>query len=235
MLYSGELEMTIFERFCEGQNLRVCFDTDEIKSALPKIQHAFSTAFQNDRRGTLLNDMFAFESVDAIVYKNTSNSTPLPREYRDLLVRYRGTPRIGSSHYVYLQPSIQVHGMMFSPEQTSYGNSLVIYRPTSHSTDRWHAGKIISIFLQKQRSGSVIGPPFLVVRSFVPLGVDEAVHDHYRKFGDSGGRLFYDRHGGIVMLSLEDVLCHFASTPMQVAAIKGDCIHVLPLSRADMG
>ena len=181
--------------------------------------------------------MFAFEN-DSVVYKNTTTSTLLSREYRDLLVRYRGMPRVGASRYAYLQTSIEVHGVTFSPEQTSYGNSLVVYQPRSHGpTSSWLAGKIICIFLSKQISGSdgiPIGPPYLVIQPFVPLGTKDAAHDHYRKFGDSGGKLFYNREGSTVIVSLEDVLCHFACTPIQVPSINGDCIHALPLSRVSL-
>ena len=232
----GELEGTIFERFCEGQNLRAQFATDDMKKNLPKIQRAFSAAFQNDARGTLLNDMLAFEDSDKVKYGNTSKTSLLPPEHHALVLGYStsGIP-VNPTRHVFMQTSIQTQGMAFSTSKTSYGNSLVVYRhPDGCLSAPWRAGKIVSIFVCKQPLGdnrSMMSGPFFVVENYTPLSDAEASHDCYRRYGDSGGRLFYPVHDGVVLLSIKDIICHFACTTVSIPKLKGDLIHVLPLAR----
>ena len=181
----GELEGTIFERFCEGQNLRAQFTTDDMKKNLPKIQRAFSAAFQNDARGTLLNDILAFEDGDTVKYSNTSRTMLLPSEQHILLLGYQTSGRVvNPTRHVFMQTSVQTQGMMFSTSKTSYGNSLVIYRHAGDdSSVPWKAGKIVSIFMSKQPAGDnrpLMSGPFFVAENFRPLSNKEATHDCYR-------------------------------------------------------
>ena len=188
-----------------------------MRKNLPKLQHAFSVAFQNDARGTLLNDMLAFEESDIFQYGNTSKTSLLPPEHLTLLLKYRtsGLP-INPTRHVFMQTSVHTQSMTFSVSQTSHSNSLIIYRyPGDRSSAPWRAGKIISIFVSKQLPGdgrSLMTGPFFIVSDYCALSNEEASHDWYRKYGDAGGRLFHAVHGSSVLLSMRDIVCHFACT-----------------------
>ena len=207
-----------------------------MKKNLPKIQRAFSTAFQNDARGTLLNDILAFEDGNTVKYGNTSKLTLLPSEQHTLLCGYPTSGiMVNPTRHVFMQTSVQTLGMVFSTFRTSYGNSLVIYRhPEDHSSAPWKAGKIVSIFVSKQPTGDnrpMTSGPFFVVENYRPLSNTEAMYDCYRRYGDAGGRLFHTEHNGSVLLLMRDIICHFARTTVDVPELGGDLMHVLPLAR----
>ena len=117
----------------------------------------------------------------------------------------------------------------------THGNSLIIYRCSGdRSSAPWRAGKIVSIFVSKQPprdSRSLMIGPLFVVSDYRPLSNEEASHDWYRKYGDAGGRLFHAVHDSSVLLSMRDIICHFACTAMTLPELEGDFIHVLPLLR----
>ncbi|KAI0054756.1 hypothetical protein BV25DRAFT_1922397 [Artomyces pyxidatus] len=56
----GELEKTMFERLCMGQKLRQIIQSNKLSKCLQRLAPVFDKAFQDDIRGTHLNDMLAF-------------------------------------------------------------------------------------------------------------------------------------------------------------------------------
>lgn len=210
-----------------------------MNKTLPKLQRVFSSVFEGDHRGTFLNDILAFEDDESFKLRNSSNTSILEPQYRDLLWRYSGTPetRVGSIHQVYMQSSIEVQGVTYSTVQTSPGNSCIVYHDPGSPSSSWRAGRIVSIFLRKSSHTGTTAPaglPLFVVHEYVPLSDQDTIHDFYRKHGSSGGRIFYARQGVLTLLSIRDVLCHFACTPLTIDGIEEDCVHVLPLNRVSV-
>ncbi len=73
--------------------------------------------------------------------------------------------------------------------------------------------------------------PFFVTKPYLQLDTADAKLDPYCKFIFAAGQLIYEDCGDPVVVSLVEVICHFAHTPFTPTNISKQCIHVLPLDR----
>ena len=71
---------------------------------------------------------------------------------------------------------------------------------------------------------------FLVVETYARVTESDSKHDPYKRYPHAG-RLFRNEVHETLMVKAQDVLCHFAGTPVHVPKIKGEVLHVLPLLR----
>jgi hypothetical protein len=72
---------------------------------------------------------------------------------------------------------------------------------------------------------------YFVVQKFRELTETDTIHDPYRRH-PIAGRLFYDViEKEPELVTMKEILCHVAYTPLQNPQIALPCIHVLPLDR----
>ncbi len=93
------------------------------------------------------------------------------------------------------------------------------------------AAEIRSIFSHTRRTtAGSITKKFVKIQLFEPLSHTDSRRDFHRRFPVSGGQLYYNHlstTGHII--PFEEIVVHFAQTPMVIEGITGDCLHVLPL------
>ena len=195
-------------------------NSDEVRKPLERMYNEFSSVFDADVRGTFLNDIAWFDSSSNFTLNNLTTYTPTPLRLRSLLAA-----RDLSPSRILIQKSIKHLGMTFSTSQVSPGNSRVIIG----SVTSWVASKITDIFavpIGKEQSMEI----FLVVETYARVSTREAKDDPYKRYPHAG-RLFRNEVHETSMVKAQDVLCHFAGTPVYVPKIKGEALHVLPLLR----
>jgi len=190
---------------------------------------AFNRRFKYGRVGTLMSDMSAAETAEPI----HTNPSPkdLDQEAIDLLREWKRTqpgysklsdPRQASNLRKY-----DHSGDELKPKRVAFGNSLVIVGDRTH----WRAAQIEALFdITLYPSGVEKHHILAKVVYFPELSVEDALHDPYRRFSNAG-RVFYtqDEDSGKAVLSVDDIMCHFAMTPSICGAITKGHIHALPL------
>lgn len=211
-----------------AQNVRVLLARPEMPKSLGSIQLIFARVFDSDNRGTLLADIRAFsDTPEDVTLTNTSKCSALDHHVYRLYRRWsrsRGCPVPLNS--VLAQSSIMRHGIRYATSRSSKGDSYVVFGKSL--SDEWCAGRIKYIFGSPGSAGTV----FLAVSQYDTLGADDQERDPYRAFPLVGGKLFRrTRKKSLVLLTLSDLLCHFAATSMHVEGIETECLHVLPLDR----
>ncbi len=169
----------MFERFCAGQSIRSRMTGNAMHKSMKPLQDLFRRFFGGDTRGTLMNDMWAFEK-DLVDYSNHTDFTRLPDTIYDLLKqrlhRDREISLTAILHTpVLVQRTVTCRGIKFSRFTTSLGDSQVIFG--QYPSGDWSAGTISDIFMWPDTSGSETGEtvltPFFVVERFASLSQEE--------------------------------------------------------------
>ncbi|KAI0069601.1 hypothetical protein K474DRAFT_1610234 [Panus rudis PR-1116 ss-1] len=222
-----QLEKTILQRFCMGQNIRALAGSADLQSELAPLFAAFQNVWQSDNRGTLLSDLLAAEAADGAQF-TASNSTPsaLKPEHVALFAQ-QGKPLL--AHRVLYQSSVTRSGVTYGILSSSEGNSHVVYGKYPYGN--WGCGTIQAIFKSQHQEDQKM---FFVVEPFIPLSSKDEGGDPYRKY-PYAGRLFYDVPGKHILLKSDHIVCHFACMHMGVAfGLDTESIHVLPLYRVSI-
>lgn len=233
----------MFSRFCSGANIRAMMKNsplpDDIGELLGPI---FCRVFDGDSRGTMLNDALAGITPDAIddtAYANSKRFMKLSeRTHRMLEERLHKEqhshlpPKRILREPVLFQQSVTHLARRYSTFRTSLGDSRVIYGDFPHGD--WAAGRITHIFVWSQsgREDTV----YLVIEPLSPLRSIDIKFDRYRTYPLAGGKLFYNRFTPeTALITLDEVVAHFAGTTYYVGDLPHECIHVLPLDRVSPG
>jgi hypothetical protein len=254
----GQLEVTLFERFCMNQRLRAIVSTLGLSSNLQALLAVFYRHFgETKETGTLMSDMHALgSSPDAEDQNLSKTAEKLDHYISRLLEAYeerevvQETGASGSHGGVNMQPE-QVslaqdrkNGIRLGVKHDKYGRRGVTFSPYHRSkrdsyvavgvSDDWHAGWIVSIFSYAHQ-----GPTpklnhtetYFVVQKFSELTETDGIHDPYRKFSIAG-RLYYDTiEKELELATAKEILCHIDYTPVQIPQIARSCTHALPLDR----
>jgi hypothetical protein len=121
------------------------------------------------------------------------------------------------------------HGAIFSPASFSVRDSHVVIGKGLPGD--WYAGKIKQIFTYP------FGPPrsheaYVVVQKFKELSAREAMQDPYRRHPMVGGRLYHSElEEQIEVVTVQDIIAHFAYTPHSGLEFGFPCFHALPLNK----
>lgn len=249
ILFLGQLETTLFERFCMNQRLIGIINTFGLNSSLERLVTAFAQHFGAKEMGTLMSDMRAFESSPQSMDQHQSkNAEKLDRLICELLQAYEtgsGVHGLGNSAGTNVQSWRQAVRLGIKHENFSrYGVSFSATNRVQQDSyvavgrrvpDDWHAAHILSIFTytHKGPTWELMGhtETYFVVQKYEELTPMDATRDPYRKFPVIGGRLYYDKVKAPELVTPEEILCHFAYTPFEHPHIAPACIHALPLDR----
>ncbi|KAL6299917.1 hypothetical protein BKA93DRAFT_703922, partial [Sparassis latifolia] len=242
----GQMEKTMFQRFCMAQRLRALLHDQSLPFALQPLTSAFQKIFASTSHGTLLNDVLSFEAMAQEAAPGNATDNNLrgvpPKEQRlttevvNLLSQFYSAglefgrrvpiPR----PYGLLRSQYSLRGVSYTPYSSSPRDSHVILG----SAASWDAGAIHSIVTHTldAQNRDATTKTFFVVQRYKSLNAQDLAHDHYRAFPLAGGRLYYDELDlNLELLRPNDIACHFAKTPYMCKDIKAVCIHVLPLDR----
>lgn len=115
--------------------------------------------------------------------------------------------------------------MIFQPKRCSMRNSHVIFK-SSDGVDNL-PGQILAIF-SKATNRVDATTVHIIVREYLPLNASDEEHDRYRRFGEVGGRLYYDRTAKPSIIVAKRLVTLFAKTSLQQHGnIRDPVIHVL--------
>ncbi|KAJ3506647.1 hypothetical protein NLJ89_g6753 [Agrocybe chaxingu] len=215
----GELEKTMFRKFCNAQNLRTLFTPPNIPSVLTPLVDLYRDRFTADVRGTLLQDSIQHDSSyqpleESITWKS-SQMMNLPSTTFEILRGWilENDELMGDqpiSRRVFDRDEITRIGQTFSTQDTSTSNCHVVHM---QSNENWTAACIQSLFshTRTRSNGSSITQTFALVREYGALRGSDVAHDDYRHYPDIGCQLFHTRFTKIHrLLTLDQIDGHFA-------------------------
>jgi len=197
-----------------------------------QLADAFYRRFKPQRVGTLMSDILATGAGDHSHEQYSPRD--IDRDTRDLLEEWKGR----RSNYSKLDTPYQAHylrrceyrGGELKPRTAAFGDSLVI---VGNETN-WRAAEIEALLdIRLYPSGMETHHTVAKVSYFSELSATDELHDPYRRFQNTG-RIFYTQDGMLSrgVVSIEEVLCHFAMTPNVCSdTIPRGHIHALPLIR----
>lgn len=228
-VYTGELEKTIFTKFCEGQRLRALFNGSTLPPSVQGFVDRLSVQHSSNIRSTFMQDNLEFgEDSDSISLAN-SPTKPLPPHLFILLLHHLQCedPTMAEGHIpnrVLIRRGVQRLGKSFQAKRP--GDSHIIF----DGRDGRSAGKISMIFTHQRRTaaGRLVTETFAQVHALKPLREEFHLQDPFRRL-PGGGRLFHNDFSEEQLIPLSGIICHFAYTEMDIISIPGICIHVLPL------
>lgn len=264
---SGELEATLFRKFCMSANLKAIIQDTRLPPGLENIRQRLEHFFETSSIETLVNDNVEFgislseelptlESADIddiVIEKLTSllnqkyGTSKSPEPFSVSSKRQPGSITIYSSSWklnklsfrnrVY-RPAIPTRSTLQTTDVlVAHGDSYAILSPERHTG--YIPCRIHSIFAHRHPTPGSSVPVteyFLVVRRYRPLSDTHIPFDHWRRFGDVAGQLFYDEvEPDIDVVYVESILSHFARTVFAPNdprnPISGRAtMHVLPLN-----
>ncbi|EAU81124.2 hypothetical protein CC1G_09766 [Coprinopsis cinerea okayama7 len=237
----GEMEKTMFVRFCAAQCLRAIYKCFALPAALHKLVRIFHDRYSKDYRGTRINDVLIhnsrYEVLKSAVESEGQKSAFLRKSEHEALTRWI------SAHQPYVSvipkkatyhTSITRLGQRFTPSTSSKTDSRVIFS-VGHSGE-WRAGRIHSIFSHSRDfMGTRVSQTFAAIEELEELEDDLRHLDHYREFQVAGGRLLKRTlRGELTVVDISQVQCHFAACPQEIVAgplVTIQCTTVLPLDK----
>ncbi|KAI0700643.1 hypothetical protein C8T65DRAFT_709616 [Cerioporus squamosus] len=131
-------------------------------------------------------------------------------------------------------PRVTREKVDFATADKGLRNSFVMFRAQDGSPeDGLRAGQISKIFLHaRKKDGVQFVEPFLLINTYQPLTDNDAARDPYRRWPDINTRLYYNRFEHTPrVVSMADVVSHFASYVYSPEDIAQECIVVRNLDR----
>ena len=237
---TGELEQTMFNRFCMTQNLRSHLHQQQIPpEAIPLIL-AYNKAYESDIRGTLLNDNYGFDDageLDGKAHPKHQKLTTLPIEYHRLLKQWisdhdPNVPASGIRLRGLVHTEFRRFSQVFQTAAASPRDSCILYQQRNPS--ELCAGRIRDIFshTRYRNDGSEATETFFVVDPYQALSHTHTALDWYRLFPTVGGHIHYAKFlPDPVIITGSEVVCHVALTECDLPGVEEPCVHTLPLDK----
>lgn len=175
-----------------------------------------------------MSDMSAMETTEPIP---ANPPRDLDRETVSLLREWKRTQPAYSKLSDPRQAShlgkYEHSGAVLKPKRVAFGDSLVIVGDRTN----WRAAQIEALFdITLYPSGVERRHTLAKVVYFSELSAKDASHDPYRRFGNAGRVLYaQDEDSHEAVISVGEILCHFAMTSGVCTAISRGHIHALPL------
>ena len=186
-------------------------------------------------KGTLFEDLASTNTRHESIQGTECWLEGVVLEYlRNLLVRMGKTlPVAGATMPAKAREydKLKHRGVIFSPASFSNRDSHVVIGKAFPGD--WYAGKIKQIFTYPfGLPGSQDGEAYIVVQKFKELSVQEAVQDPYRRYPMVGGRLYHSElEEQFEVVTVQDVIAHFAYIPHDGLEFGFPCFHALPLNK----
>ena len=204
---------------CRTANLEWMMQGERLQASVRPLVEAFSKVSNEDHRGTRL--------ADEIHFPPTKPPKPVTLDHhthRLLLQMLNDTSPTGGHSYpldVLELEKVSISGIIYASEQSLPRDSNIIFRRPGGLSHR--VGRIKSIFQMCHQPGMT----FLLVSQH-KLITSSDVRGVYWRFGFAGGFLCdAEEDGRLLVIRSEDVICHFAKTPLNPTEEK--LMHALPL------
>ncbi|KAJ3509285.1 hypothetical protein NLJ89_g5302 [Agrocybe chaxingu] len=235
----GELESTMFKRFCMGQNLRALFKPEEIPKSIHHIITLWDKVHSTDVRGTLRSDAFTFdrhyqEQPETKVW-NDNEEQRLPTVWyvalRCWIQKHEPDSNSSLSHHALMKKKMDRLGEVYQPEAQSPPNSHVYYRD---GEGKPAAGSIQAIFshCRMDRDTTQKTDTFFILKQYQPLPARLEGYDPYRRYPLVAGRMFQKAtYPEVIIVNSRSLLYHFAYGEVSMPQIDIPTIVAIPLDR----
>ncbi|KAJ2912344.1 hypothetical protein MD484_g8074, partial [Candolleomyces efflorescens] len=232
----GELEKTMFTKFCCLQNLKALYTKTELPEVLHELITIYEETYASDLRGTRLSEIFSddglFGRVAADRTWEPKNFSSLSDEYLALLkqwfAKYRSNER-SYPHHVIQRASIYRFGHRFTSLDNSVEDSRVVFRLDEGA--EWQVGSILSIFSEATTRGPT-EQTWVVIKPFKELADDDTVRDFWSSYPVVGARLFQNECiGPAVLVDVKHIRCHIASCVLNLEGDQREYLLALPLNK----
>ena len=152
--------------------------------------------------------------------------------YADSEIKMKGSSQQFLSRNAFLGSEVLMDGVRFTSFHKTKNCYVIIHRDNGSV----HAARIADIIIHKRRTTheDKIEEPFILVEQLEDLAQPDVDNDLYRRYEHGGGFLCYDHYLPPEFIRPEDIVCHFARTPMIFPGITKPCIHVLPLDMVSL-
>jgi len=188
-MFEGELESTLFEKFCRAQHLKALISTHALPSMLHELVEIYRDEFHKDIRGTRLSDALAhdemFQQLPEEVSWTKHDLTPLHPTVACLLndwLKENG----GLLHHIpvsregHRRSKVIRLGQRFTVTSESISDSHVVFHRREGGAS-WEAGAIQDLFSHTRElaDGSRVTQTFAVIAAYKSLGRNEKSLDSY--------------------------------------------------------
>ncbi|KAH9911471.1 uncharacterized protein BXZ73DRAFT_34095, partial [Epithele typhae] len=246
----GELEITYVNQSCREANLRVLAADERIREDVAEIVQAFERDATEDRRGTRLREANAL-GIGLVPHNQHKPREPaaLDDHCFEALVKFFNTNTHGQryasyndgpmedDHVILLFNSavpcdgVYAHGVTFRSFSKSQKDCNVLFRSKT-AQQGILAGRINHVF-KYATSSEPEECTYLFVTPLLELTTADAEHDPFRSYPLVGGQLYYGEYAEPIIIAADQLVSHFARTPIEIANIEKSCIHVLPLDKVN--
>ncbi|KAJ2912102.1 hypothetical protein MD484_g8307, partial [Candolleomyces efflorescens] len=232
----GEIEKTMFIKFCCTQNIKVIYHTTQLPQQLHEMIRFYEDNYASDLRGTRLSDAFAeddrFGVVDEVItYQRADFSVLADGDFSLLkawMLKHRPEKR-SFSREVIRRNEIFRFGQRFTSRDHSMVDSHVIFK--EDGDEEWQAGSILGIFSHATVGGKST-QTWAVIRPYQELSFQDTERDPYLMFPVINGALFRNSWAkSAVLVDVTDILAHFASCVLPIDGLAEECRLVLPLNK----
>ncbi|KAJ2936879.1 hypothetical protein H1R20_g214, partial [Candolleomyces eurysporus] len=232
----GEIEKTMFIKFCCTQNIKVIYHTTQLPQQLHEMIRFYEDNYASDLRGTRLSDAFAeddrFGVVDEVITYQRADFSVLADDDFSLLKAWmlKHQPEKRSfSREVIRRNEIFRFGQKFTSRDHSMVDSHVIFKEDDN--EEWQAGSILGIFSHATIGGKAT-QTWAVIRPYQELSLEDTEKDPYLMFPVINGALFQNSWANsAVLVEVTDIIAHFASCVLQIDGLAEECRLVLPLNK----
>ncbi len=248
---TGELEPTYLRHSTRSANFLILLQDDRIRGEVEELFEAFEDMAAEDRRGTRLRESSALGAVA----RRKDRSKPLQKVtlsdncFTALLAylnRQAGQEQFIDAREIRRNPETQqlkniafkradvfCGGVSFLSATDAQNDSNLIFRQPSSLHGDVTAGRIQQIFSFAYRDarGDSHEATYLYVKPLKELSATDVPRDYYREYPIVGGQLYYDRYLPGIVITPDDIVSHFARTPLKVPGIAEPCVHVLSLDK----
>lgn len=236
MQWTGELEKTLFERMCMLQRLKSHVSTcARLQSRIEPFAHQVVNFLNPSVRGTIAESLTSLDARREVLKgEECWLEASVMKHLEALLIRtgkasqLMGSGQSGTTHARARQYKKFSHrSATFSPSTFSIRDSYVAIG--KGVSEGWHAGKIKQIFTHSVLQPSEV---YFVIQKFRELSPQLESCDPYRQFPLVGGRLYHPEvKGELEIVTTQDIIAHFAYTPLEDEVFDFPCFHALPLDK----
>ncbi|KIK15242.1 hypothetical protein PISMIDRAFT_115463, partial [Pisolithus microcarpus 441] len=235
----GELEQTMLHRFCMGQQLRALMSSEFLPHNATSVLVDFDRIFQTSLRGTLFNDILAFEGPLDVSDESSDaeDFTPMPEDQCHLLHGWLSThamdydPTKGVRPYASVHKSIRHCGETYAVASASLKNSRILFRMEGND----HAVGVIQYIFSHRRVSTnnvVLTQTFLVVSQYAELPLGLPLSSTYEGFPDAGVHLVSTSLlPSAQLLTTSDIVCHFAHATIRTTDMESEVLYVQSLDK----
>lgn len=236
MLWTGELEKTLFERMCMLQRLKSHVSTcARLQSRIEPFAHQLVNFLNPSVRGTIAESLTSLDTGREVLKgEECWLEANVMKHLKEHLIRtgkasqLTDSGQISTTHVRARQYKKFSHrSATFSPSTFSIRDSYVAIG--KGVSEGWHAGKIKQIFTHSVLQPSEV---YFVIQKFRELSPQLESRDPYRQFPLVGGRLYHpELKGELEIVTTQEIIAHFAYTPLDEGDFGFPCFHALPLDK----